>query len=108
MYYCDIHGREPKEIFPGVHLKSFWGEKMLVSLTTIDAGTIMDAHSHPHEQLGYIIEGELTFIIDGQTKVLKAGEAYIIPGGVEHSVAANNGAVKVFDVFSPVREQLQW
>ena len=107
-YFCDLENREIKEALPGIDLRTFWGEKMLVSVVDLQPGAEMPNHSHPHEQAGTIISGQLTFTIDGETRLLKSGDAYIIPGGVFHGAIAGDEPVKVIDVFSPVREDYQY
>jgi quercetin dioxygenase-like cupin family protein len=62
-------------------------------------------HSHPHEQLGYVLEGEITMTVAGVTDTWHAGVAYAIPGGVEHAAVAGPGGCRVIDVFIPVREE---
>ena len=65
-------------------------------------------HTHPQEQSGIIIEGELEMGVDGNVRILKPGDMYIIPGGVEHYAKASTGSAKVLDIFSPVREDYQY
>jgi quercetin dioxygenase-like cupin family protein len=107
-YYCDLENRPTKQLAPGVLAKTFWGDKMLMSMVEFEPNSVVGNHSHPHEQTGVVLEGELTFIIGGQKRVLKPGDMYVIPGGVEHSATAANGRVKALDVFSPVREEYKY
>jgi quercetin dioxygenase-like cupin family protein len=51
-------------------------------------------HTHPGEEIAYVIEGAVTIEIDGATKAAKAGEAFIIPAGRPHN-ATNAGARSV-------------
>jgi quercetin dioxygenase-like cupin family protein len=42
-------------------------------------------HTHPGEELGYVVEGTLELLIEGQPpRVVKAGEAFFVPAGVVH------------------------
>lgn len=60
-------------------------------------------HSHPHEQLAYILSGTLIVETEkGQFKV-EAGDSFIIPGGVSHRVIALEEAIAL-DFFTPTRE----
>jgi quercetin dioxygenase-like cupin family protein len=108
MYFCDSETRQPKQLAPGVMAKTFWGDKMLMSMVEFEPNSVVPMHSHPHEQSGVVLEGDLTFTIGGETRVVRPGDMYIIPGGVEHSATAANGRVKVLDVFSPVREEYKY
>jgi quercetin dioxygenase-like cupin family protein len=51
-----------------------------------------------------MIEGELILVVDGVEHTLRPGDAYQIPGGIEHSARAEFGPCRVLDVFQPVRE----
>jgi quercetin dioxygenase-like cupin family protein len=52
-----------------------------------------------------VLEGELYMTIAGETRLMKAGEAYVIPGNVEHGGKTGDIPAKVFDAFSPIREE---
>lgn len=104
-YFCDLENRRVKELFPGVRAKTFWGENMLLSVLEMDPGVVVPAHSHLHEQSGTVIEGVFEMTIGGQTRTLRPGDAYIVPGGVVHSVTIGPKTVRAMDIFSPVREE---
>lgn len=92
------------ELAPGVRAKPLFGTAAMLNLIDFEAGAVVPAHEHPHEQLGMVLEGELTMVIGGREHRLRTGDAYGIPGGVEHSATANRGPCRVLDVFHPVRE----
>jgi quercetin dioxygenase-like cupin family protein len=108
MYYHDPSTRAPKELVSGIIARTFWGEKMLAAVVDLDANTALPMHSHPHEQMGIVIEGEIEFTIDGEVKTLKPYEVYVIPGGIEHAARTFDQPVKVMDIFSPVREEYKY
>jgi quercetin dioxygenase-like cupin family protein len=107
-YFCDLENREAKETVPGVFIRTFWGNKMLLSIVHLAANAVVPAHSHPHEQAGTVISGELVMTISGETRRLKPGDTYIIPGGVEHGATTGDSPVRALDMFSPVREDYQY
>jgi quercetin dioxygenase-like cupin family protein len=94
---------EPLELARGVTMRPLFGDGAMLNLLEFEPGAIVPAHTHPHEQLGHVLEGELTLSIDGVEHLLGAGDAYQIPGGVEHA-ARCDGVCLVMDVFQPVRE----
>jgi quercetin dioxygenase-like cupin family protein len=51
-----------------------------------------------------LIEGRLKFTIGDRTEILEAGDQWIIPGGVPHTVTAIDGPALAIDVFNPIRE----
>jgi quercetin dioxygenase-like cupin family protein len=92
----------------GVASKTFWGDKMLLSLVEFDPGSEGATHSHSHEQAGVVIEGEIEFTIGEVKQLLKPGDCYVIPSDVEHSATATGIGCKMMTVFSPVREDYKY
>jgi quercetin dioxygenase-like cupin family protein len=92
------------EIGPGVRIRTPHGERVMISLVEIDAGAVVPAHSHPHEQAGLVLEGSMELTLEGESRVLQKGEAYIIPGGARHAARSVNGPCRALDIFSPIRE----
>ena len=107
-YFCDLENREAKETVPGVFIRTFWGNEMLLSIVDLAANAVVPAHSHLHEQAGVVISGELEMTISGETRLLKPGDTYIIPGGVEHGAMTGDTPARALDIFSPVREDYQY
>lgn len=67
-------------------------------------GASVGRHTHFGEEVGYVIEGTLSVEIDGATKTVKAGEAFIIPNGKPHN-ATNAGAGKAVIVATYIVEK---
>ena len=103
-YFYDPSEQQRREMAPGVNLRTMWGEKIMMSLVEIAPNAVVPTHSHPHEQAGMVIQGKFEFTIGGETKLLKQGDAYVIPGGVEHGVVGSQGWSLALDIFSPPRE----
>jgi quercetin dioxygenase-like cupin family protein len=61
------------------------------------------SHSHPHEQLVYIVTGRIQFNSKGKTIELRRGDSVIVGGNVEHQATALEDS-EVLDVFAPYRE----
>ena len=83
------------------------GESMTMDLGEIDPGAYFPEHSHPHEQIGYALEGTCELIIEGTTYLLKKGYAYRIPSNARHGWRNAWEEKFVFlDAFHPPREDL--
>lgn len=93
----------PRELAPGLTGYYAHGAQMTLGLVNIKAGSDLPQHKHPHEQITYIIEGELDMVIGGVEYKLKAGMFHVIPSNVYHGAKAVTDC-KVIDVFNPVRE----
>ncbi len=97
--------RASVEMLPGVFRKTLgWGERTLLTEITLRKGGLVPPHSHPHEQIGYLVKGQLEFSIGDEKTVVMPGGGWTIRGGVTHSALALADSVAV-EVFSPVREE---
>ena len=103
-YFAAAGSGAPHAIFPGVALRALAGESLMISVVDLEAGAVVPEHSHPHEQLGYLVSGRLDFTVGGRTRSLGPGDLWRIPGGVPHRVVAVGGPALAIDVFHPVRD----
>jgi quercetin dioxygenase-like cupin family protein len=94
----------PYEVAAGVKMYPFWGEKVMLNMVDLEPNAVVPIHSHPHEQMGVLMSGDVTMTIDGVDYVLRPNEAYQVPGGVSHGATAGARGGRVLDVFSPVRD----
>ena len=81
------------------------GEQMMQMLVTLDEGSHLPEHQHPHEQITHVLRGRLRLTVAHVLHELVAGQSLCIPGGTPHSVDAPEDAL-VIDTFSPPREDL--
>jgi len=95
----------PKVLAPGVTAKIASGERMMLSLVTFAPDAVVPTHSHPHEQMGFMVSGTLEFTIAGETRVLSGSGMVFVPGGVPHAAKAGPGGAVALDAFSPPREE---
>ena len=93
----------PKSLAPGLTGYYAHGAQMTLGIVEIKAGSNLPVHQHPHEQITYILEGQLNMTIEGESCPLSAGMFHVIPSNVPHGAIALTDC-KVMDVFCPVRE----
>lgn len=105
MPFFDATQGTVRELFPGVTIRVVWGEQLMLSVVDLAPHAVVPPHSHPHEQMGLLLEGEFDFTIGDETKRLRAGDAWFVPPNVIHSVRATEKGAKALDVFHPVREE---
>ena len=94
---------KPKILVPGINGYYAHGDSMTFGLVELEQGSSVPMHQHVHEQITYILEGELDMTIGDKNCLLTAGMYYVIPSNTLHSAIART-ACKVIDAFSPVRE----
>lgn len=83
------------------------GEQAMIARIDLKKGALVPRHSHPNEQIAWIVEGALKFTLfeaEGERDVVvNAGEVLVIPGGVPHSAEALEQTVD-YDLFAPPRQ----
>lgn len=86
------------------------GERMSILHFEVAPGTTVPLHDHPHEQAGYLLAGEFTFVLDdGEEHVLRPGESYMVAGDEPHAAENRGGEpVRGIEVFSPPRPPGYW
>jgi unsaturated pyranuronate lyase len=92
-----------KEPMPGITGYYAHGDKHTFGYVELKKGTIVPEHHHVHEQITYVIEGQLDMTIDGKLCSLKPGMVQIIPSNTPHGASAVLDC-KLIDTFSPTRE----
>jgi len=92
------------DLAAGVTGRPLFGEGAMLNLIEFEPGAVVPLHSHPHEQLGIVLRGVQVLVVDGVEHPLGPMEAYVLPGGVEHSAHCGPDGATVLDVFRPVRE----
>lgn len=94
---------QEREIVPGFHAKMIHSETMTMAYWRIEKGHQLPEHSHPHEQVVNMLEGEFELILDGQSHHLVAGDVLVIGSNVPHAGKATQNA-RILDVFHPCRD----
>ncbi len=94
----------PIKIAAGVSIRAPYGQNLMLSRVEIDEGAVVPSHHHPHEQGGMLLSGRLEFTLGEETRTAEAGEAFLIPPDVSHSVVAIDGPAVILDIFTPIRE----
>ncbi|MFJ5624135.1 cupin domain-containing protein [Peribacillus loiseleuriae] len=61
-------------------------------------------HSHPHEQVSYIVQGSFEFHLDGKVQEVAKGDSIYIPSNALHGVKALEDHSIILDVFTPQRK----
>jgi quercetin dioxygenase-like cupin family protein len=94
---------EPKTVIPGFVGRFMHSGTMTFVLWEIAAGSPLPEHSHVHEQVVHLYEGEFEMTVDGVTRRMSGGSVLTIPSNARHHGRAISDC-RVMDVFYPVRE----
>ena len=100
--FGSFEGIEAYEIHPGVHLRAAGGDQVLLCKVSYDPGKQVTRHSHEHtEQVMYILDGEVTMTVEGETRTLRAGDTAVVNRGLEHELHSESG-VTFMEALAPV------
>jgi quercetin dioxygenase-like cupin family protein len=80
------------------------GEREMLVQVYVKRGCLVPLHSHASEQMTYVLQGGLKFLVGGEEITVREGEVIHIPSGVEHQAEALEDTFEL-DVFSPVRQE---
>jgi len=80
-----------------------YNDKLFLVEHEMAKGWVGSVHSHPHEQVVYVVRGHLKVTCQGKTFDLRTGDSFVVRGGVEHGASSVEDSL-VIDVFTPYRE----
>ena len=80
-----------------------YNDKLFLAEHHMVKGWVGTMHSHPHDQIVYVVRGHLKVNCLGKTFELRIGDTFVVRGGVQHGASALEDSL-VVDVFTPCRE----
>ena len=78
------------------------GEREMLAQIYLKRGALIPLHAHESEQMTYILQGSLRFVVAGEEVIVREGEVLHIPANVAHQAEALEDTFEL-DVFSPIR-----
>lgn len=97
---AEIVGRQAAE---GLVLKPVAGGNLMCSFVYMEPHCTAPEHAHPEEQMGFVIDGEYEFEMNGQRRLCRRGDVYYVPPNVPHSARTFDKPCFAVDVFTPPR-----
>ena len=87
------------------HDLSISGREVIQTRVDIDSGVVFPKHTHPGEEIIYVLKGTLEYYVEGKPRIiLKSGEVLFIPAGVVHA-ARNVGSAKASELATYIVEK---
>ena len=77
------------------------GEREMLTQIYLKRGALVPMHKHESEQMTYVLQGGLKFLVGGEEVIVREGEVLVIPSWVEHQVEALDDTLTL-DIFSPI------
>lgn len=93
-----------ESVRPGVRRCGVAGNDAMLVMNELQPGMQVVPHSHDHDQIALVLEGQVRFDVEGERFDVGPGEVLVIPGGAMHSGAAiGDTMARNIDVFAPPR-----
>jgi unsaturated pyranuronate lyase len=104
--YVHVDDISPAEFVPGLGFRPVLGQRAMANFVSFEPGTEAPRHVHEEEQIVIVLDGEFTFDLDGDVRVMKPGDVAVIPAWVPHGAWTTDSKCLEVDVFCPPRKSL--
>ena len=94
---------ELEKVTEMISRKVVTGEREMLAQIYLKKGAVVPMHNHESEQITYVLQGALKFLIGGEEITVREGEVLHIPSWVEHQAEALDDTFEL-DLFSPIRQ----
>ncbi len=88
----------------GIERRMVVGQQLMACRLHFAPNTVTPVHTHSHEQLTLVLQGRVRFTIEGQERIVAAGDVLHFPSNVEHGATMLDEEVILVDIFTPIRE----
>jgi quercetin dioxygenase-like cupin family protein len=101
---------EPREVADGFEaMQVGQNDFMSIQHFHFEPGGSVPEHAHPHQQIGFVYNGTLTFYENGEEHVVRPGDTYIVDSHEPHyGINETDSPVDGVDIFSPPRGEADW
>ncbi|MBN1419666.1 MAG: cupin domain-containing protein [Planctomycetes bacterium] len=98
-----------EDIGGGMRRKVFFSDRMTLAAIEAAGPTAgpIRLHSHPNEQIAYVIDGDIEVQVGGETRRVAAGGFYRVPPDVPHGIILHSPSARIIDAFTPPREDFR-
>ena len=93
-----------ESVAPGIDRRMIVGERLMICRLRFDPFVVTPVHSHPHEQMTIVERGRVRFFVEGEERIVEAGEVLHFPSNVRHGATMMDEEVVLVDIFTPIRE----
>jgi unsaturated pyranuronate lyase len=104
--YVHLDSISPVEFVPGLGFRPVLGQRTMTNFVSFAPGTVAPTHVHEEEQIVIILDGEMTFDLDGDVRTMRKGDVAVIPAWVPHGAWTVDTHCEEVDVFCPPRKSL--
>ena len=104
--FVNVDAMKAVEFVPGLGFRPVLGDGALVNFVSFEPNTEAPKHVHSEEQIVIVVDGEFSFDLDGDVRVMRRGDVCVVPPWVPHGARTGDGTCLEIDVFVPPRQSL--
>ncbi len=104
MPFYSLNKLPEREILKGVKLRSVYLSNTMLTFFELEPFAVIPRHKHENEQITYVLEGELEFVLGSEKRIVRQGDIIAIPSNVEHEAKALDKGAKAIDCWYPIRD----
>ena len=104
--YVNVDAMTPVEFLPGLGFRPVLGQNAMTNFVSFEPGATAPRHVHEEEQIVVVLDGEFTFDLDGDVRVMRKGDVAVVPSWVPHGAWTTDSHCLEVDVFAPPRTSL--
>jgi quercetin dioxygenase-like cupin family protein len=104
--YVNVDSLTPVEFLPGLGFRPVLGQRGMANFVSFEPATEAPRHVHEEEQIVIVVDGEFTFDLDGDVRVMRRGDVAVVPAWVPHGAWTTDSRCLEIDVFVPPRQSL--
>ncbi len=102
--YVNVDAITPVEFLPGLGFRPVLGQRAMTNFVSFEPGAEAPRHVHEEEQIVIVLDGEFTFDLDGDVRIMRRGDVAVVPSWVPHGAWTTDSHCLEIDVFCPPRE----
>lgn len=93
-----------EQLEDGIERQMIVGKNIMICRLKFAPFIVTPAHSHPHEQMTFVVQGKVRFVLGESECIVSAGEVLHFPSDYWHGATMLDEEVVLIDIFSPIRE----
>lgn len=88
----------------GIERQMIVGKHIMICRFRFAPFLVTPEHTHPHEQMTLVMQGNVKFFIEGEPRIVSPGSVLHFPPNNRHGATMLDEEVILIDIFSPIRE----
>lgn len=104
MTYFRTDNLPATEMLPGVVRRAVYLNDVMLTVFDFEPEAVIPEHHHRHQQITWIVSGTMNFDLNGEERVLHAGDGVLIPPDTPHSATILDGPCRAIDAWHPIRK----